>query len=325
MQETETIVRESTARDGNRARAKSGTARIVVLAGVIAIAALGLVALIRFFLAGTESTDDAAVDGNQVVLSAQTVDQITRLFVAEGDRVAKGEIVALLDDTTLKAQENQSEVNVGYATENVALAQVKLDQAQGDLRRATVQLENKIIPKEQYDHLRQAYQAALAGRAIALSQEKLAAAQLATVETDLAHTRIASPLDGVVAKKWAVAGDVVQPAQPIYTVYDLANLWVEANFKETQLGGIAIGDPAKITLDAFPGRVFSGKVESIGAATASEFSLIPPDNASGNFTKVTQRVPVRFSIDADSKPADPRAFRLLPGMSADVTVRTEKE
>jgi len=301
---------------------RPGRARLIVFIVLVVVVAAGIVAYVRIALTGFQATDDAAVDGNQVVISAQTLDRITTMNVGEGDQVAKGQVVALLDNSTLKAQGNQAEVNLEYAGENVKLAQVKMNQAQTDFQRATVQYQNRIISQEQYDHAKVALSASQAEYSISLAQVKLAKAQLATVQTSLAYTILSSPIDGVVAKKWAMPGDVVQPAQPVYTLYDLARLWIEANFKETQIHYLRPGDPATITVDAFPGRVFKGKVETIGAATASEFALIPPENGAGNFTKVTQRVPVRISIDNEDGLSAQTGQRLLPGMSAEVKVVT---
>ncbi|WP_455382476.1 HlyD family secretion protein [Salinispira pacifica] len=300
---------------------KKRRTRILVSVIVLVVAAAGVFAYVRIALSGYQSTDDASVNGNQVVVSAVILDRITTMAAREGDTVSAGETLVNLDDSTLKAQEEQAKVNEQYASQNVTLARIKLNQAQTDLQRGTVQYQNKIIPQEQYDHLKVAVQAAQAQLDIAATQEKLAAAQLASVKTNLSHTVVASPIDGVVAKKWTMPGDVVQPAQPIYTLYDLKDLWVEANFKETQIRYLKVGDQVSISIDAFPGTKFTGKVENIGAAAAAKFALIPPSNATGNFTKVTQRVPVRISIDRTSSPDDP-ASRLVPGMSATVRVST---
>lgn len=291
---------------------------------VVAIAA-GIAVYLRLFSSGVQSTDDAAVAGNQAVVSSQILAQIVDLSAKEGQSIARGEVVVRLDDATLQAQEHQAEVNAQLASGNVKLAQVKLEQAKSDLDRATLQLRIKVIPQEQYDHLRQAFEATSASYAIAVSQQKLADAELRTAEANLERTSIASQVDGVVAKKWVTQGDVVQPAQPIYTIYDLSKLWVEADFKETQLSSIKVGDRAVITVDAFPGRTFQGRVEDIGAAAASAFALIPQDNGAGNFTKVTQRVPVRIAFDGGSDRGANAGARLLPGMSAEVKVRTGEE
>jgi membrane fusion protein (multidrug efflux system) len=121
---------------------------------------------------------------------------------------------------------------------------------------------------------------------------------------------------GVVSRRWVLKGDVVQPGQAIYTLYNLDSVWVTANLEETKLGRIAPGDAVTVQVDAYPGRDFPGHVAQIGTNTAAQFSLIPPNNASGNFTKVTQRVPVRIALD---RAAGDNA-RLLPGMSASIRV-----
>jgi membrane fusion protein (multidrug efflux system) len=130
---------------------------------------------------------------------------------------------------------------------------------------------------------------------------------------------------GVIAKKWALPGDVIQPGQAIFTVYDKDQVWVTANFEETKLAAIHPGDPVEISIDAYDGQIFKGTVLMIGTAAAAEFSLIPPNNASGNFTKVTQRVPVKISINrpAGNTNEDPPA--LLPGLSVEVKVRVDSE
>jgi membrane fusion protein (multidrug efflux system) len=297
---------------------KKGGGRIIIVLVLVA-AAVG--AYFLFATGGSQATDDAAVRGNQIVVSAQTLGQITSLSAEEQDHVAKGQVLVRLDDLTLKAQESQAIANKEFAAQNVTLSQVKLEQAQSDLDRATLQLKAKIIPQEQYDHLAIAFSSAQTQCNIALAQQKMAEAQYATVETNLAHMVIQSPINGVVAKKWTMPGNIVQPAQPIYTLYDLNSLWVEANFKETQIHHIMPGDPATVEVGAFPGHRFTGKVESIGSATASEFALIPPDNATGNFTKVTQRVPVKIILDNSN--TDPKADPVLvPGLSAEVRIVT---
>jgi membrane fusion protein, multidrug efflux system len=127
-------------------------------------------------------------------------------------------------------------------------------------------------------------------------------------------------MSGVVSKRWVLAGDVVQPGQAIFSVYDVKNIWVTANLEETNLAALQVGDKAEISVDTYPNLKFSGTILLLGSNTASQFSLIPPNNASGNFTKVTQRVPVKFSIIQEDTGKAPRA-NLLPGMSVEVRVK----
>ena len=116
-------------------------------------------------------------------------------------------------------------------------------------------------------------------------------------------------------------GDVVQPGQPIFSVYDNTDLWVTANYEETKISRISLGDSVAISVDAFPDNQFYGKVIQLGTNTASQFSLIPPNNASGNFTKVTQRVPVKISIEQVNSSDK---VTLLPGMSVEVDIKEGK-
>jgi membrane fusion protein (multidrug efflux system) len=268
-----------------------------------------------------DSTDDAYVDGNRVSISSKILGRIIQLTVDEGDSVKAGQVIVRLDDSDLRAQDEQAKAALAYAQETVTLAKVNVDKAQDDYQRAKIQFDGNIIPKEQYDHAQKSMQAAQAQYSISLAQVGTARAQLGVVQTQLLNTTIAAPFDGVVSKRWALAGDVVQPGQPIFSIYDLQHLWVTANFEETKLASIRLNDPVEISVDAYPDSHFEGKVIQLGANTASQFSLIPPNNASGNFTKVTQRVAVKISIGDTDSSGQSSSPQLLPGMSVEVKVK----
>ncbi len=143
---------------------------------------------------------------------------------------------------------------------------------------------------------------------------------------NLKNTSIYSPMDGVVAKSWTLTGDVVSPGQPIFTIYDIKNVWVIADLEETKLSSIKIGDKAEISVDAYPEQNFEGKIYQLGSNTASQFSLIPPSNASGNFTKVTQRIPIKITIEPitqTGKPDPNKNINLLPGMSVEISIKVK--
>jgi membrane fusion protein (multidrug efflux system) len=148
----------------------------------------------------------------------------------------------------------------------------------------------------------------------ALVQQRLAELQLA--ETQLKNTVIVAPFDGIVSKKSIEIGQLVQYGQPVCSLVATNKLWVVANFKETQLNKIRVGQTAKIHVDAYPELKLTGKVQSIGGATGARFSLLPPDNATGNFVKVTQRIPVRIVLDSNTD----REHLLAPGLSVFVDV-----
>ncbi len=268
------------------------------------------------------STDDAYVDANSVAISTKMLGRIVYLGTDEGDTVKAGQVLVRLDNRDLSAEEASARAGLELAQQSVPLAQVGVNRAQDDFNRAEVQYKGGIITKEQYTHAQQALDAARAELTIAVSKISAARAQLGVIESQLLNTVVPSPIDGVVAKRWVLTGDVVQPGQPIFTIYDLKDVWVTANLEETKLGYIHLGDPVQINVDTYPGMNFTGRVFEIGSYTASEFSLIPPDNASGNFTKVTQRVPVKISIDDPSMPSGHKPV-LRPGMSVEVSVRVK--
>jgi membrane fusion protein (multidrug efflux system) len=266
------------------------------------------------------STDDAYVDANRVSISTKVLGRVAELTVDEGDSVKRGQLLVRLDDSDARAQERQSEASLSLAEVSVGLSQSNLEKADDDYQRAKTQYAGGVVTKEQFDHAEKALGAARAEHRIALARVESAKAQLMVARTSLENTLVTSPIDGVVAKRWILRGDVAQPGQPIYSIYDLGNLWVTANFEETKLGSIHPGEAVEVSVDAYPDAAFTGSVFQIGSYTASEFSLIPPNNASGNFTKVTQRVPVKISIRrADSTGG--RVLPLLPGMSVEVRIR----
>ncbi len=281
-----------------------------------------LVAVYWFmFLRNYVSTDDAYVDANQLDVSTKILGRITELNLSEGDTVKEGKLLVQLDDSDLKAQEQQEMANISEDEHNVTLAQVALELAGNDYRRTTELYKDSVVTWDKFDRTEKAYRMAQAQVEIARARVKTAKAKLNVLQTQLENTKIFSPMTGVIAKKWVSLGEVVQPGQPIYTVYDLKNVWVTANFEETKLASIHLDDPVEISVDTYSGMKFEGRVFLIGAVTAAQFSLIPPNNASGNYTKVTQRIPVKISIQ--QKPGSPGSdpFVLLPGMSVEVKVR----
>jgi membrane fusion protein (multidrug efflux system) len=144
-------------------------------------------------------------------------------------------------------------------------------------------------------------------------------AAIVVTQVNLAYTRIAAPTDGTVGERHALAGQLVAPGTQVIDLVQ-SELWVQANFKETQLANMRVGDTADVRIDTFPNRMFHGKVEQLSPASGSQFALLPPDNATGNFTKVVQRVPVKIVFFS----GQPYLDRLRPGFSAIVTVHTGK-
>jgi membrane fusion protein (multidrug efflux system) len=231
--------------------------------------------------------------------------------------LAKDEISQQQYDAAVAAAEaaraaaDSAHAQIQEAQAGISVAQSQLMQARAAAGQATAQLKGAQTAPEQV-----AAQRARASSADAKVLQQRAAVQQA--ELNLEYATIKAPTKGIVSKKTVEVGQVIQPGQPLMTLIPLEEVWVTANFKETQLENMRPGQPASIEVDAYGGREFKAHVESLAAATGSRFSLLPPENATGNFVKVVQRVPVRIAIDQKQD-----AEQLLrPGMSVTATVYT---
>jgi membrane fusion protein, multidrug efflux system len=294
------------------------------------------------------TTDDAHVEADNVTIGSKILGRISAIYAQEGDIVEAGKLVAVLDSSDLIAQRNQAfalkaqaqtnqvQANAKYNSDlqSLKVVDINLQRAQQDLERAKKQAAGGVITDEQFDHITKAYEAAVAqadaARALlAVSKSQISAASAAVetssaqtrvLDTQLKNTRLYTPVKGVIAKRWLLAGDVIQPGQSAFTLTDGSSRWIVAFLEETKIGEIHDGQNVRFTLDAFPHMKFHGKIYLKGVSTASVFSLIPANNASGNFTKVTQRIPVRISIDSAENGNDINSFNILPGMSAVVKI-----
>ncbi len=266
------------------------------------------------------TTDDAFVDAYKVTVSSQIPGRVVKLYIHEGDHIKKGQLLVKLDSSDYVARIRQAEVSLKEANLGIELARVKMEQAKINYDRAKEQYDAKVIPKEKYQNMEKAYEEARVGMMLANAKIPVIHSTLSTLRTSLSHTNIYAPMDGVAAKRWIMPGDVVTPGQGIFTVFGTEDIWVTSMFPENELYKIHLGDTAEIQVDAFPNAAFKGVFYQFGNSTASQFSLIPPDNASGNFTKVTQRIPVKMTIfQTDGDPAG--KDELLPGMSVEVKVK----
>jgi len=218
--------------------------------------------------------------------------------------------VAAADGAHAAADSARSQVQ--EAQSGIQIAQSQLTQARAGSSQATAQLQSAQTAPQQVQAIR-----ARAASADAKVMQQRAAVQQA--ELNLQYAIVKAPTKGIVSKKGIEVGQVVQPGQPLMTLVPLENVWVTANFKETQLRDMRPGQPAIVEVDAYGGREFKGHIESLAAATGSRFSLLPPENATGNFVKVVQRVPVHIAIDEKQD-----AQQLLrPGMSVTAKVYTK--
>jgi len=309
--------------------------------GLMAVALVALVVVgVRHWIFGRShvSTDDAQVDGHIIPVLPKAGGFVTRVNVEENHPVKAGDTLVVLDDRDYVVRLAQAEadlatalasvssnVRVGQAEARVEQAEANAKKAQQDLARLAPLAAQDIVSKQQLDAAENAVRggdAALAEAQAALAgaDARVAAARAARDQAalNLSYTRVTAPASGIVSKKTVELGQLVQPGQPLMSVVPLDDIWVTANLKETQTADLKPGDPADITVDAYPGRHFAGHVESLSPATGAKFSLLPPDNATGNYTKVVQRLPVRVRLDGANDAQQP----LRPGMSVVATIQT---
>jgi len=256
------------------------------------------------------------VDSDRYTVSSRILDRIDSLFVDEGDTVHEGQLMALLDDSLLKADSARGQATLSAANGNVALSGVNFQQARKDYDRALRELKQGIITREQFEHVSQAFQNAQVNNEVANANFAAADASLAASLLNLTYANIRSPANGTVARKWVSKGDVVQPSQPLYTLYGREKR-ITVFIEETKIGSIRLHAPVTIHVDTYKGVTLKGRVTMIGTAAASQFSLLPSNNAAGNFTKVTQRIPLWVGLSEDRNGIPP----LAPGMSAEVSIR----
>ncbi len=322
---------------------------LIVLAVVFAAAGAGAYVYWHSYARFYETTDDAYVAGNITNVEPQTAGTVTSISADNTDTVTKGQPLVKLDDSDAvialeKAKtELAASVNLvrGYrdrveaARANVALRAAELERARSDYNRRKSLFEKKVLTDEALEHasidvrasqkaadqaehqLREAMAAAGSGTvedhtSVRLAKDKLRDAWLA-----LRRTVILSPVSGVVAKRSVEVGQRVAPGRPLMAVIPLDQVWVEANFKENQLKNVRVNQPVEMRSDMYgDGTVFHGRVEGVGAGSGAVFSIIPPQNASGNWIKIVQRVPVRISLDKGEVAKNP----LLLGLSVKVVV-----
>lgn len=334
--------------NGKRRRALQILLLVVVLAGA------AWLAWYLLYARWHEYTDDAYAQGNVVSVVPQTAGTVVGIQVDDGDRVEAGQVLVQLDSNDAQLAYDQAVANLaatvrqvrGYfssadaAQAELRARQVAVEQARADVRRREGLVASGAISREELAHARDLLAAAEAALGTAQGnlqrsralvdattvqeqpQVQAAAAQLRQAWLDLQRTAIVAPVSGHVARRQVQLGQRVQPGATLMTVVPLEQMWVEANFKETQLARMRIGQPVEVRADLYGGSVrYQGKVASLGLGTGSAFSLLPAQNASGNWIKIVQRVPVRIELDPEQLATHP--LRLGLSMHVDVDVRDD--
>jgi len=263
-------------------------------------------------------TNDAYIEGYNVQVSSDIEARITHMYVDEGDFVKAGAPILELKRDILDAKKIEAITHISLLEETVKQKKVFKEKLQDNYLIAKEEFEKEIISFLDYDHKEKDFQMAALEHKIAEKELENGSARLGVIEAQLSHTRVYAPRDGVIAKRWILPGDVATIGQPLFELNQLDGIWVTANLEETKLHRIKVGDKVKIKVDTYPDKEFSGKVWVIKASAASKFALIPPNNATGNFTKVVQRIPVKIRLDPSLKD-----LYLFPGMSCEVSIKVK--
>lgn len=301
-----------------------------------------------------EETDDAYVAGNQVQIMAQVSGSVTKVWADNTDYVQQGDVLVTLDQTDAQQafekaqtqlassvrQMRQLMINNKQLQANIDIRKTTLAQAQTDLNRRIPLGSANLIGREELQHAKDAVTSAQAALDVAVQQYnanqamilgtkledqptvRQAATDVRNAWLALQRTKIVSPMSGYVSRRSVQPGAQISPTTPLMAVVPASNLWVDANFKETQLAHMRIGQPVTVISDIYGDDVeYKGKVVGLDMGTGSAFSLLPAQNATGNWIKVVQRLPVRIELDADQLAKHPLRIGLSTLVKVDTTNR----
>jgi len=319
-------------------QAAGGTARKVALRLLIgAVAVAAVTAGCWCWIDGQRriETDDAFIESRIHSVASRVPGTVAGVAVQDNQFVHKGDLLATLDERdfavrladaragldVVKNDTSADHAQVEAARAELQRNQAQLAQAELDMKRAEALVQREVMPREQLDRRRTDRE--VAGAQVREAEQRLKKAlatvglagggrqgareakQQAAVEQErlnLSYTRIYAPVDGYVTRKAVEAGNRVQAGQALMAVVPLSDAWITANYKESQLARLRVGQKVLFRVDAYPRRTFTGTVQSIMSGTGAAFSLLPPENATGNYVKVVQRVPVKIAIDPTSDP-----------------------
>lgn len=302
------------------------------------------------FVTDIKFTDNQQVKKGDTLVIIDRSDYVAKLAQAEASlESAKAQLeLSKSGETTASLNANASVLTSQAAKENIASAQARLNKDEKDMARIEKMLKDGATTQQQYESSKAEYETARAQYEMLKKQFEASSAQatgaqsqaegqksqialstalvkqreaeLSLAKTQLNNTIILSPFDGIISKKSVETGQYMQAGSPLCSAVDFRHLYVSANFKETQIEEMKPGQEVELTVDAFPKAKLKGKLESFGGATGAKFSLLPPDNSSGNFVKITQRVPVKIAIT--EFPQEMTGL-IIPGLSVLVDVKTK--
>jgi membrane fusion protein (multidrug efflux system) len=329
---------------------EANKSRQALLISAAVIAALACFGAYRWFAEAQSwvKTNNAYVAGHIHQVSSRVAGTLQQVLVEENQAVNAGTVIARLDKRDFEVKEQQAEAQLSLARAQWQQAKAQIAQAEAGIKREQAHVTKAkadlaraktlaagsqgAISKQELDNAQAAFDASTASLQVSQSaftaaaavsnaaeaQEAAAAANLREAELQIEYAEIKAPVSGKVGRKNLEVGNRVQPGQTLLALVQ-SDLWVIANLKETQLGHLKPGQPVLVEVDAFPERILHGQVESISPASGSQFALLPPENATGNFTKIVQRVPVKIILSRGE--LEHLNGKLAPGMSTVVRVK----
>jgi len=330
MAETQQSNPQTPANESGKPKPERSWVRMAIFGILLAIGLIwGGMKLVRSF--SYVETDNAQIVGDIYPLIPRVPGKVAEVLAEDNETVKKGDALVRIDTSDYQIKRDMAEAQLLRARAAVSAAQAEIVAAgatqtrlDADLRRSRNLQRQDVISRAELDAATAGATASSAQHAAAgdnykaaLAQAKLAEAELKNAELQLSWTTITAPADGKVSKKNVQPGQYVTPGQQLIAIVGSGKLWVVANFKETQLEHMRTGQKVIVRADAFPGKELRGHVDSISAGTGAQFSLLPPDNASGNFVKVTQRVPVKIVFDEKTD------LPLAAGMNVIVEVKVK--
>lgn len=290
------------------------------------ITAILLILLGGYFLVHSifyQSTDDAFVEGHIVSVAPRVSGPVEKMLIKDNQPVKKNDLLIVIDKTPYevklaqsKAKLNEANANLSIVEKEIVSTNSKLEFAKKDFDRYSLMYDDGATSKQNYESSKNKltvaeadYNSALAKKEAILAQIEKLEASVKEDELNLSYTEIYAPQSGLITSRSVEQGNYLQIAQPMFSIVP-EKVWVVANFKETQLTNIKIGQPVNIKIDTYPGKKFKGKVESIQRATGAKASLFPPENAVGSYVKIVQRIPVKIIFEEDIS-----KYNIVPGMS----------
>ena len=263
------------------------------------------------------STDNAYTAAEVALVTAEVAGPIADVRVVDSQAVKRGEVLVVIDNTDAKIAVAQAKADLERTRAQIAAAQANVARTDIDLKRREALVDSGAVSADALTQAKSADNTARANLKAASAMQALAEARLLQTEVDLSRTVIRAPISGVIARRQVQLGQRVQPSTPLLSIVPTQDVYVNANFKETQLDGVRVGEKVKLVSDLYGDKVvFHGTVDGFDGGTGAAFSLIPAQNATGNWIKVVQRLPVRIKLN----PSELQTHPLRVGLSMNATV-----